>query len=154
LFTPPILIPVLVAIVGDNGWLYFVQGNGDAIRAGLYTPGIVPLSLLVLIAANVLHEFGHAARLRYSFGEVRGMGAAVYVIWPMRYTDVTDSYRHSRRDRLRVDLGGVYFHLIAALSIVVLCLITGHEYPFTTVLLILIQVVRNSCLSRGSTASG
>jgi hypothetical protein len=69
------------------------------------------------------------------------MGAGVYLIWPMLYTDVTDSYRLGRRDRLRTDLGGVYFHLIAALAIIGLYLITGHEYLLMTVLLISVQVV-------------
>ena len=34
----------------------------------------------------------------------------LYMVWPAFYTDVTDSYRLPRRDRLRVDLGGIYFN--------------------------------------------
>ena len=38
----------------------------------------------------------------------------LYMVWPAFYTDVTDSYRLPRRDRLRVDLGGLYFNAIVA----------------------------------------
>jgi putative peptide zinc metalloprotease protein len=141
LFAPPILIPLLTLIAIAHWWVYFEHGIGNSIRAALYTPGFLPLSLLMLIVANVFHEFGHAAALHYGGGRARSMGAGIYLIWPMLYTDVTESYRLGRWARLRTDLGGVYFHLIAALGVVVLYLSTGHEYLLMVVLLISVEVM-------------
>jgi putative peptide zinc metalloprotease protein len=44
------------------------------------------------------------------------MGAGIYMVWPAFYTDVTDAYRLPRRDRLRVDLGGLYFNAVVAVA--------------------------------------
>ncbi len=40
----------------------------------------------------------------------------IYMVWPAFYTDVTDAYRLPRRDRLRIDLGGLYFNAIIAVA--------------------------------------
>src|SRR3977135_129386 len=42
------------------------------------------------------------------------MGMVLYMVWPAFYTDVTDAYRLPKRDRLRVDLGGLYFNAVVA----------------------------------------
>ena len=43
------------------------------------------------------------------------MGVGIYLMLPVFYTDVTDAYRLNRRGRLRTDLGGLYFNVIAIL---------------------------------------
>jgi putative peptide zinc metalloprotease protein len=40
----------------------------------------------------------------------------IYMVWPAFYTDVTDAYRLPRRDRLRTDLGGLYFNAIVSVA--------------------------------------
>src|ERR1041385_5076461 len=45
-----------------------------------------------------------------------GMGAGIYMVWPAFYTDVTDAYRLPRRDRLRVDFGGLYFNAVGGVA--------------------------------------
>ena len=66
------------------------------------------------------------------------MGIGVYLIWPVFYTDVTDSYRLDRRGRLRTDLGGVYFNVLYVLAIAGTYFLTG--YPPLLVVLVLIQL--------------
>jgi putative peptide zinc metalloprotease protein len=46
------------------------------------------------------------------------MGVGLYLFYPVFYSDVTDSYRLGRSARVRTDLGGVYFHLIFALGLI------------------------------------
>ena len=70
------------------------------------------------------------------------MGVGLYLIYPAFYTDVTDSYRLGRWARVRTDLGGVYFHLIVALGLIVLSAIAGIEFLLAAVLLINVQVIR------------
>ena len=45
-----------------------------------------------LVNANVAAPMNLAAA-EYRGGEVRGMGAAFYLVYPAFYTDVTDNYR-------------------------------------------------------------
>src|SRR5581483_7024500 len=77
-------------------------------------PLSVPLAiwLLVLLAVQVVipwHELGHAAAARY-FGARHGpMGLGLMGFGIVAYVDVGDVWRLPRRQRLVVDLGGVYF---------------------------------------------
>ena len=128
LFAPLVLVPVLLAVALAHAWLYAVHGLGGAVQSVLYTPGLALPLLGVLFVSGVFHEFGHAAALRYRGGRARGMGFGLYLVYPALYTDTTDSYRLGRWARVRTDLGGFYFHLIYALGLVALYLLTGWEF--------------------------
>jgi putative peptide zinc metalloprotease protein len=125
--------------------VYFVHGLGDSIRAAFYTPGALLVVFALVLAAAVFHEFGHASALRYGGGKVRGMGAGLYLLYPVLYSDVTDSYRLGRWGRVRTDLGGFYFHLVFALAMVGLSVITGQEFLLVLVLLINLTIL-SECL--------
>ncbi len=141
LFAPYVLVPVLLAAALAHAWLYVVHGLGGAVRSVLYTPGLALPLLGVLFVSGVFHEFGHAAALRYGGGRARGMGFGLYLVYPALYTDTTDSYRLGRWARVRTDLGGFYFHLIFALGLVALYLLTGWEFLLVAVLLINLDIV-------------
>jgi len=136
LFAPLVLIPLLVVTVLAHGWLYFVHGVGSSIQAALYTPGGLLLVLLIMVVSGLVHEFGHAAALRYGGGKARGMGTGLYLVYPTFYTDTSDAYRLGRWARLRTDLGGIYFHLLFALGIMALYFVTREEVLLAVVLLI------------------
>jgi putative peptide zinc metalloprotease protein len=70
------------------------------------------------------------------------MGAGVYLVWPVFYTDVTDSYRLSRRGRLRTDLGGVYFNALFALAVTGLHGVTGFRPLLLFVVLAHVETAR------------
>ena len=141
LFAPLVLVPVLLAVALAHAWLYAVHGLGGAVQSVLYTPGLALPLLGVLFVSGVFHEFGHAAALRYRGGRARGMGFGLYLVYPALYTDTTDSYRLGRWARVRTDLGGFYFHLIYALGLVALYLLTGWEFLLVAVLLINLDIV-------------
>lgn len=128
LYAPPVLAAVLAVIVLAHAWLYLIRGAGGDFFGLLNTPDRFMLALAVLVVSGVFHEFGHASALRYGGGTVRGMGAGLYMIYPVFYTDVTDGYRLGRWARLRIDLGGVYFHLIFAVGLMGLYLATGFSF--------------------------
>ena len=140
-FAPPVLVPVLSIVALAHAWLYAVHGLGGAVQAVLYTPGLTLPLLGVLFVSGVFHEFGHAAALRYGGGRARGMGFGLYLVYPALYTDTTDSYRLGRWARVRTDLGGFYFHLIFALGLVALYLLTGWEFLLVAVMLINLDIV-------------
>jgi putative peptide zinc metalloprotease protein len=141
LFAPVLLVPVLLSVVFAHGWMYLEHGLGGAIREVLYAPGLIFAVLGVLLVSGVFHELGHAAALRYGGGKTRGMGFGLYLVFPALYTDTTDSYRLGRWARVRTDLGGFYFHLIFALGLIALSLLTGWEFLLVAVLLINASIV-------------
>jgi putative peptide zinc metalloprotease protein len=141
LFAPPVVVPVLLAVMFAHGWLYLMHGVGPALREVILEPTLTLVVLAIVFAAGVFHEFGHASALRYGGGRVRGMGFGLYLVYPALYTDTTDSYRLGRWVRLRTDLGGFYFHLIFTLGIMALFLLTGWEFLLVAVLLINLDIL-------------
>ncbi len=141
LYAPPLLVPLLLLSTVAYGWFYLVHGTTESVRAALYTPGGLLLTLAMTVLAAIFHELGHAAALRHGGGRVRGIGMGLYLVYPTFYTDVTDAYRLGRRARLRTDLGGTYFHLIFGLLVIALYFLSGREVLLPVVLVITADVL-------------
>jgi putative peptide zinc metalloprotease protein len=142
LFAPAITVAVLAATVLAEVWLYRSGALFDAFVDALYTPGFLLIAFgLVLLGAGV-HELGHASALRYGGGRARAIGAGFYLVFPVFYTDVTDSYRLGRWGRVRTGLGGVYFHLIFILALVGAALALDQRFLLVAVVLINLEIVR------------
>jgi putative peptide zinc metalloprotease protein len=70
---------------------------------------------VALSLVRLVHEFAHAYAAKAAGSRVPEMGVAFMVLWPIPYTDVTDTWRlASRRQRLRISLAGVFGELIIA----------------------------------------
>lgn len=111
------LIQALAYFKGPALGLHFAEAlaNGEF----LFVYALVLFSVLV-------HEFGHASacgRFGTAYGDI---GIALYLIFPVFYTDVTHIWRLSRWRRAVVDLGGVYFQLMVAGAYAGLYLLTGN----------------------------
>ncbi|MGV3759032.1 MAG: hypothetical protein ACO1PW_05735 [Actinomycetota bacterium] len=133
---------VLLAFALSTGWLLFVEGLAGATRDALYRPGLL-LAVIALTAVSAgFHELGHAAAALRGGARPGAMGAGLYLIWPAFYTDVSDSYRLPRPDRLRVDLGGLYFNAVFSVAVVAVALATGAEALLVIVPLQLLQMLR------------
>ena len=115
LHRPVVTIPVVVAVVAFDVWLFGVHGIAGGLRSALYNPVLLLAVLGSVVAATAFHEFGHASACRYGGARPGVMGVGLYLVWPAFYCDITDAYRLSRVGRLRTDLGGVYFNAIFAL---------------------------------------
>ena len=118
------------------------RNRSKAIRDTFYTPGGFPLVIAIVFISAFFHEFGHASALRYGGGEARALGFGFYLMYPAFYTDVTDGYRLGRWARVRVDLGGVYFHLVFCLGLFALTWATGKELFLFAVVLINLDMLR------------
>lgn len=72
-----------------------------------------------LMVVKALHELGHAYVAKSYGCRVPVIGVAFLVLWPVLYTDNTDTWRlSSRKARLRVGLAGVAVEMaVAALSL-------------------------------------
>jgi putative peptide zinc metalloprotease protein len=142
LFRPLLVVLGLLAAAAAHVWLYLDHGLTAGIVELLYTPALILPLILVIFASGVVHEFGHAAALRYGGGRAASMGFGFYLIYPALYTDTSDAYRLGRWARVRVDLGGFYFHLLCALALMAVSVATGHEWLLVAVLAINLELLR------------
>lgn len=69
---------------------------------------------ILLIPIFFIHELGHSSAL-YHFGETPSkIGMGLYLLAPVLFADVTDSWKLNRKQRMIVDIGGLYFQFIAS----------------------------------------
>jgi putative peptide zinc metalloprotease protein len=75
----------------------------------------VALMWCVLIGLKLFHEFGHAYACKHFGGYVPEMGAFMILFTPCAYVDASASWSFTRRrDRLIVNLAGMYFESVFA----------------------------------------
>src|SRR3954468_2646372 len=110
LFRPWIVYPVLLAFMGVFWFVLIHKGIASATAQVFNNPELLLLVFGLAVLSAAFHEIGHASACRYGGGTPGGMGVGINMVWPAFYTDVTDAYRLPKRDRLRVDLGGLYFN--------------------------------------------
>jgi putative peptide zinc metalloprotease protein len=135
LFRIPLLPAVLVQKVCrilaplTSPWLLFtvtpalmvvqaVIWRSTLIHSGITVRSLRPQDLMIFVVGNyfglLLHEFGHAAAC-FRAGEKPGhIGLGVYLLFPVFYTDVSRAWALSRKDRLAVDIAGLYMSLALA----------------------------------------
>jgi len=115
LFNPILVVVATLLFAGIAYWVLFDKGLASAAYDAFNKPGLLLAVFAITIVSAGFHEFGHAAALRRGGGTPGAIGAGLYLIWPAFFTDVTDGYRLSRRDRIRTDLGGLYFNALVSL---------------------------------------
>lgn len=142
LFRPAVVAAVMVAFVAVSAWAVLEHGMTGPIEDAMAQPALLLALIALIVVSAAFHEVGHAAACRYGGATPGVMGAAVYLVWPAFYTDVTDSYRLDRRSRLRVDLGGLYFNAVFTVGAVAAYAITGAEALLVLVPVQLLQMVR------------
>jgi putative peptide zinc metalloprotease protein len=71
---------------------------------------------IALVGVKIIHELGHAFAAKYYGCRVGAMGLAFLVLFPMLYTDTTDSWRlSSTYQRLQIVLAGMRMEFYLAL---------------------------------------
>ena len=113
-FRPWIMWPALLGFAAIFWFVLIEKGLASATSQAFRSPGLLLLVFALAVVSAGFHELGHAAACRYSGATPGGMGMGLYLVWPAFYTDVTDAYRLPRRDRLRIDLAGLYFNAVVA----------------------------------------
>jgi putative peptide zinc metalloprotease protein len=141
LYFPPVVIALLAAAAAAHAWLYLIHGVGKSVHDVLYSPGLILILFVAFVLSAAFHEIGHGAGLRYGGGNVRAMGAGLYLVYPVFYTDITEAYRLGRGEKLRTSLGGFYFNLIFSLGVLGLYAITGAEFLLIVMALIDLEIV-------------
>jgi putative peptide zinc metalloprotease protein len=127
LFRAPVMAGVLAALLAFDGWLFAVHGIGRGLSRVIEQPALMLMLLAITFVSLTFHELGHAAACLRGGARPGAIGIGIYLVWPVLYTDVTDSYRLGRRGRLRTDLGGMYFNCVFALALVAGYVASGFE---------------------------
>src|SRR4051794_37369108 len=143
LFRPFIVWPVVAAFVVTTGYVLFVKGVASATSQAFESPELLLLVFGLAVLSAGFHELGHAAACRYGGAEAGGMGAGIYMVWPAFYTDVTDAYRLPKADRLRVDLGGIYFNAVVCVATIGVWLWWRADSLLLLIALQLLMMVKN-----------
>lgn len=136
LFKPWAVLPLLVLAV-----LAFVVLYAAVLRDFNWSLASLSMAegLLLLVVLNlttIFHELGHASACRH-FGISHGkIGWGIYLFMFVLYTDVSQAWRLNRRQRAVVDVGGMYFEMIATLLLVGLHLVTDQPFFVYAVLLV------------------
>jgi putative peptide zinc metalloprotease protein len=142
LFRPWVLVPVLLCFLAVCWFVLFHEGLASATSQAIQSPELLLLVFALAIASAGFHELGHASACRYGGATPTGMGMGLYMVWPAFYTDVTDAYRLPRRDRLRTDLGGLYFNAIVAVATMGVWLLWRVDALLLLVAVQLIEMVK------------
>lgn len=99
--------------------------------------------LIINIISVIFHEFGHAAACQ-KFGAKSGkIGFGFYILSPVFFSDVSDAWRLTRKERIIVDLGGIYVQLIITSLLNILFLFIGDLRIFALTSLISVGILFN-----------
>lgn len=142
LFAPPLVAAIVTSALLANVWLYARADLGAALHTLLFTPGLVLLLLVLDVPLRLFHELGHGSAMRRAGVRHGDIGVALYVIVPVYYTDVTHAYRLGRRERIRVDLGGIYFDLLATVLLFAVYQLTGLTVVLAAMVVVGLNILR------------
>jgi putative peptide zinc metalloprotease protein len=107
----------IVALVGITGLVLASQqweSFTHTFRYAFTLEGMLLFGVAIFIT-KCIHELGHAFTAKYLGLRVSTMGLAFLILWPVFYTDTTDSWRlRSHLQRARIGIAGVAAELILA----------------------------------------
>jgi putative peptide zinc metalloprotease protein len=139
--TEVMLVAALAAVAAD---VLVIRRGGVivALNQVLATPAFLLALLLLLTLGALLHELGHAAACAYGGARPGAVGLGVYLVFPVFFTDVTDSYRLDRAGRIRTDLGGLYINVWCVIALDVAYLGTHQGLLLLTALLMHVEMAQ------------
>lgn len=86
------------------------------------------ISILSLGAFLIfIHELGHIAACKRFAGEVGEMGAGIYIIFPILYSNISPIWRSSVKEKVITNLAGVYIQLWCLALFYGIYLITNNQ---------------------------
>ncbi len=95
----------------------------------------------ILIISSFMHEAGHAAAsLKYHI-KARAMGFGFYLLLPVLYCDVSDSWKLSTNKRMMVNVGGIIIENWIAFLLVLFHLIMNKECMLLGAALLCVKIM-------------
>lgn len=122
LYAPLAVLPLLAFIAWSHAVVY-----GSELQASVLTPESYLRITAFCILSILFHELGHAAAVSRFGGTPGAIGCGLYLLLPTFYADVSQLWRFPRRQRIVVDLGGVWFQQIAFGVFAVIAVRSGND---------------------------
>ncbi|MES2672083.1 MAG: hypothetical protein V4673_16920 [Pseudomonadota bacterium] len=122
-FTWPLaFVCAIVAVAGIAAAAFF------QVAAHPPTMATFPATVACVLLGVFIHEFGHTtAAVRFG-AKQGGIGAGIYWIWPALYSDVRQTWKLPRSQRLIVSAGGLYFQSMYVAALYIGYLLTGYAF--------------------------
>lgn len=130
-FQPRVAAVLLTLVVAAGAGLAALHPPGDWSGVSFW------LGYGLLLVSVVFHELGHASACAYFGVRPSEIGATLYLIYPALYSDVSAAWELPRRQRVVVDLGGLYFQLVVAALYAGAYAVTRWESLWVAILMIL-----------------
>lgn len=131
-FFEPYLACLMVTIIVLAHAAFLISGGYGHRYTLSFTTGQWVAAWIGAYLAVLFHEFGHCAACTRYGSKPGAVGIGFYLIWPVLYANTTDSWRLDRTRRCIVDVGGIYFQLLAS----ALCIAVG-KWLHSPVLLVI-----------------
>lgn len=111
------------------------------VRANRITGYQYGIAYLLAMFSVLVHELGHASAAKRFGAETGTIGVGLYLVFPAFFADVSDVWRLKSRQRLLVDIGGVYFQLLVGVAYYLAYLQSGQRVFVWALLAIVVMVV-------------
>lgn len=110
----------------------------DVANVSQFSPYVATLFLLAYPPLKLIHELGHGLAIKHCGGEVREMGMALLVVFPLPYVDASaSSLFKDKKDRMLVSAAGILIELsVAAIGALLWASSTGLVSDVGLVLLL------------------
>ena len=126
---------LLVALLQYWGALAYYFTNAPLTDVGPF--------LFVMLNLSIVHELGHAAACRYYGVHHGGIGVGFYLLTPVMYADVTAAWELPPRQRVIINVAGMYFELVYCVGLLLLLFLTGKPVYLGFTLIVLVHTLYN-----------
>jgi putative peptide zinc metalloprotease protein len=123
IFHKHVIAGLLLCIVASDG--YFIATATMSVYFGDVNVYVIPGVLVLLLLSSFIHELGHASACRHFNIRHGGVGFGLYLTFPVFYTDVSETWKLKRKERMLVNIAGVYFQLIMLIPFFAVYFLTG-----------------------------
>jgi putative peptide zinc metalloprotease protein len=126
-----IFYPALFILLVINIYLAFNSSTNESSSIETATKFTIlkwSISYLSLFVIIFLHEIGHAAAAIKSGIKPRSIGLGFYTVLPVMYTDLTEAWKLNKKNKIKVNLGGIYMQLIIGILLSIILFITTSVY--------------------------
>jgi putative peptide zinc metalloprotease protein len=112
LFNPSVYRFLISLIVATHVWFYAVLMREHVPQLNALSNENALWVVVLFSFSGIIHEFGHAAALMRFGGRGAEIGFAFYICFAALFVDLSDAWKLGRRERVVVDLSGMYFQSI------------------------------------------
>ncbi len=97
--------------------------------------------IIPVLISVFAHEWGHASAFSHYGCKKAEIGWGIYLVFFVFYTDVSEAWRLTRKQRAMIDIGGIYFQSICLVFILLLFFLTKSSLWLYCFFIIDLQIV-------------